>query len=80
VFLLDRVELGTQSLENYESYGGDSIAVEDTSSAATLITLLKNKHSTLIVTSLHKMSRVNPESTKKADLDIIGADAGIGDN
>ena len=71
VFLLDRVELGTQSLENYESYGGDSIAVEDTSSAATLITLLKNKHSTLIVTSLHKMSRVNADSVKKADLDII---------
>lgn len=71
VFLLDRVELGTQSLENYESYGGDTIAVEDTSSAANLATLLKDKRSTLIVTSLHKMSRVNAETTKKADLDLI---------
>ena len=49
MFLLDRVELGTQSLENYVSYGGDSIAVEDTSSAANLATLLKDKRSTLIV-------------------------------
>ena len=71
VFLLDRVELGTQSLENYESYGGDSLAVEDTSSAANLATLLKDKHTTLIVTSLHKMSRVNAETTKMADLDSI---------
>ena len=71
VFLLDRVELGTQSLENYVSYGGDSIAVEDTSSAANLATLLKDKRSTLIVTSLHKMSRVNPETMKTADLDLI---------
>lgn len=71
VFLLDRVELGTQSLENYVSFGGDAIDVSETTSAANLVTLLKDKFSTLIVTSLHKMSRVNPESTKQADLDTI---------
>ncbi len=73
VFLLDRVELGTQSLENYTSYGGESLTVEDTSSAANLATLLKDKHSTLIVTSLHKMSRVNTDTLKLADLELIRA-------
>lgn len=71
VFLLDRIELGTQSLSNYRSYGGDSISVEDTSSADNLATLLSDDYTTLIVTSLQKMCRINDEATKLAALDTI---------
>lgn len=71
VFLLDRVELGTQSTENYKSFSGDMLSVEESTSTANLLTQLKDKTSTLIVTSLHKMSRINKETTKLADLNII---------
>ena len=54
VFLLDRVELGTQSLANYRSFGGDTIDVADTASADELLRLLTNDTSVLIVTSLQK--------------------------
>lgn len=56
IFLLDRIELGTQSLKNYRSYGGDTIEVEDTASAQHLLTKLKDEHSVLVVTSIQKMS------------------------
>ncbi|MGP6174266.1 type I restriction endonuclease subunit R, EcoR124 family [Corynebacterium sp. A21] len=68
IFLLDRIELGTQSLANYRSYGGESINVEDTSDADNLLTLLKDDHTVLMVTSIQKMRLINPESTGLADL------------
>lgn len=68
IFLLDRIELGTQSLANYRSFGGESISVEDTSDAGNLLTLLKDDHTVLIVTSIQKMRLINPESTRLADL------------
>lgn len=61
VFLLDRIELGDQSLENYRSFGGDSIEVSDTASARHLLGKLKDDHSTLIVTSIQKMSKLHSE-------------------
>ena len=61
VFLLDRIELGTQSLENYRSFGGDAIDVEDTSSSMQLLAKLKDNQTVLIVTSIQKMSRLNDE-------------------
>ena len=71
VFLLDRIELGTQSLHNYRSYGGESLTVAETASAGQLATLLADDRSTLIVTSLQKMSRITDESIKLVDLEKI---------
>lgn len=58
VFLLDRIELGTQSLQSYRSFGGDAIDVEDTSSAQQLLAKLKDDQTVLVVTSIQKMSRL----------------------
>lgn len=69
IFLLDRIELGTQSLKNYRSYGGDAIEVQDTASAQQLLTKLKDELSVLVVTSLQKMSLLNAdEGLTVADL------------
>lgn len=68
VFLLDRVELGTQSLANYRSYGGDTIDVADTASADELLRLLLNDTSVLIVTSLHKFHHLQADTLRAPDL------------
>ena len=68
VFLLDRVELGTQSLENYRSYGGDTIDVAETASADELLRLLTNDTSVLIVTSLQKFHHLQAETLRAPDL------------
>ena len=67
IFLLDRIELGTQSLKNYRSYGGDAIEVAETSSAQQLLTKLKDDLSVLIVTSIQKMSMLNVDEVLAAD-------------
>lgn len=61
VFLVDRIELGSQSLQNYRSFAGDSEEVQDTDDTGVLVKKLKDDGagSTLIVTSIQKMSRVN---------------------
>ena len=63
VFFVDRIELGCQSLQNYRSFAGDSEEVQDTDDTAILLNKLKDEGagSTLIVTSIQKMSRVNAE-------------------
>lgn len=71
IFLLDRIELGTQSLDNYRSYGGETINVENTSSADNLLTLLKDNHNVLIVTSIQKMSMLDQNTVRAADLEKI---------
>src|SRR5699024_2543262 len=65
VFLLDRVELGTQSLANYRSYGGDTIDVADTVSADELLRLLTNDISVLIVTSLQKFHHLQADTLRE---------------
>lgn len=65
VFLLDRVELGTQSLANYRSYGGDTIDVADTASADELLRLLMNDTSVLIVTSLQKFHHLQADTLRE---------------
>lgn len=65
VFLLDRVELGTQSLANYRSYGGDTIDVADTASADELLRLLTNDTSVLIVTSLQKFHHLQADTLRE---------------
>lgn len=63
VFLLDRIELGTQTLEQYRHFAGDSNHVQATEHTGVLVNKLKSTDhaDTLIVTSIQKMSRLKDE-------------------
>jgi len=73
VFLLDRIELGTQTLEAYQNFAGDGNDVQATEHTGVLVSKLKsaNPADTLIVTSIQKMSRLKDEEhgLKTADLE-----------
>lgn len=72
IFLVDRKELDTQSLENYRYFADNADDVQDTASTEVLITKLKSASpsDTLIVTSIQKMSRIFEDGTKKIQKDI----------
>ncbi len=61
VFLMDRIELGTQSLAEYQGFSGDGEAVQKTENTRMLITKLKSSDpaDTLIVSSIQKMSNIS---------------------
>lgn len=63
VFLLDRIELSTQTLLAYRDFAGDGNTVQATEDSSVLINKLKSKDpsDTLIVTSIQKMSRLKDE-------------------
>lgn len=70
VFLMDRIELGTQSLGEYRGFAGESkgisnelSSVKATENTYALISKLKSDShlDTLIVTSIQKMSRIKDE-------------------
>lgn len=63
IFLVDRIELGTQSLDEYRNFADDSQSVQATEDTAQLAArLTSNAYSdTLIVTSIQKMSRIHEE-------------------
>jgi len=63
IFLMDRIELGKQSLENYQGFSGENEDVQATKSTGVLITKLKSNtpKNTLIVSSIQKMSNINDE-------------------
>lgn len=69
VFLVDRIELGTQSLAAYRNFANDRVTVQGTEDTGVLIGKLKSSASadTLIVTSIQKMSRIKQEGGLKAD-------------
>lgn len=74
VFLTDRIELGTQSLENYKGFAGEDDSVQGTENTYELITKLKssNTSDTLIVTSIQKMSKIKSDSEVKSyDIETI---------
>ncbi len=75
VFLIDRIELGTQSALEYRGFAEETDAIQETEDTTVLIGKLKSSDpaDTLIVTSIQKMSNIDDENTKlkKADLDII---------
>ncbi|WP_321849863.1 type I restriction endonuclease subunit R [Pseudomonas paraveronii] len=77
VFLLDRVELGTQTLLAYRDFAGDGTAVQATEDTGVLVAKLKSSDpaETLIVTSIQKMSRLKDEEDglKAHDLEKIRA-------
>ncbi len=60
VFLMDRVELGTQSLKEYRGFADADESVQATESTKVLIAKLKSKDpaDTLIVSSIQKMSNI----------------------
>jgi len=63
VFLMDRIELGTQSLQEYQNFADENEDVQATENTGILITKLKSKNpaDTLIVTSIQKMSNIKDE-------------------
>lgn len=60
VFLMDRIELGTQSLREYRGFADDNQSVQATEDTYVLVTKLKSSDpaDTLIVTSIQKMSNI----------------------
>lgn len=60
VFLMDRIELGTQSLKEYQSFADDADDVQGTENTAELKAKLKSDDpaNMLIVTSIQKMSNI----------------------
>ncbi|MBC1474078.1 type I restriction endonuclease subunit R [Listeria grandensis] len=73
IFLLDRVELGTQSFDNFQGFADDVNDVQSTDTSDELREKLldTNSNSTLIVTSLQKMSRLSCDEKNTADIDAI---------
>lgn len=75
VFLMDRIELGTQSLKEYRGFADENESVQATENTGVLITKLKstNDSDTLIVTSIQKMSNIKDEAggLKESDIESI---------
>lgn len=63
IFLMDRIELGTQSLKEYRGFSDESEDVQATENTGVLVTKLKSNDpsNTLIVTSIQKMSNIKDE-------------------
>ena len=63
VFLMDRIELGTQSLREYRGFAEDNDEVQATENTGILVTKLTSSepNNTLIVTSIQKMSNIKDE-------------------
>lgn len=77
VFLLDRIELGDQALDDYRGFADDPQAIQKTASTYDLRSKLKSNDSedTLIVTSIQKMSNIGEDDGYLApeELDRIRA-------
>ena len=74
IFLIDRIELGTQSLKEYRGFADENQSVQETENTFVLITKLKSSDpaDTLIVTSIQKMSNINDEGgLKSEDIELI---------
>ncbi|MCG3677501.1 hypothetical protein SDC9_29047 [bioreactor metagenome] len=75
IFLMDRIELGTQSLQEYRAFADASDDVQATENTGVLVTKLKSNDpaNTLIVTSIQKMSNINSEEDglKSKDIELI---------
>ena len=75
VFLLDRIELGTQTLEAYRNFAGDGNEVQATEYTGVLVKKLKSTGpaDTLIVTSIQKMCKLKDEEDglKAHDLETM---------
>ena len=63
IFLMDRIELGTQSLKEYRGFSDERDDIQATENTGVLVTKLKSDDpaNTLIVTSIQKMSNIKNE-------------------
>lgn len=63
IFLMDRIELGTQSLREYRGFADDTQSVQATEDTYVLVNKLKSNDpaDTLIVTSIQKMSNIEAD-------------------
>ncbi len=78
IFLMDRIELGTQSLREYQGFADENEDVQATENTTVLITKLKSPDpaNTLIVTSIQKMSNINEgenEGINAHDLELMNS-------
>lgn len=78
IFLMDRIELGTQSLKEYRGFASDNEDVQATENTGVLVTKLKSSDpsDTLIVTSIQKMSNIDDENDgglKAADIALMSS-------
>lgn len=77
IFLMDRIELGTQSLREYQGFADESEDVQATESTAVLVTKMKSidPANTLIVTSIQKMSNIHVEDAglNSHDIEIMNS-------
>lgn len=73
IFLVDRIELGTQSFNEYKGFADDNTSVQQTESTGVLISKLKSTDpaDVLIVTSIQKMSRIKEDGLNDKDLNLI---------
>ena len=78
IFLMDRIELGTQSLKEYRNFAGENEEVQATENTDVLVGKLKSisPSDTLIVTSIQKMSNIKDDAQNKLnpnDIALINA-------
>ena len=77
IFLMDRIELGTQSLKEYRGFADENEAVQATEDTSALIGKLTSGDAanTLIVTSIQKMSNIRDEEggMNAHDIQTIGS-------
>ena len=78
IFLMDRIELGTQSLKEYRNFAGENEEVQATENTDVLVDKLKSisPSDTLIVTSIQKMSNIKDDAQNKLnpnDIALINA-------
>lgn len=73
VFLMDRIELGTQSLKEYRNFANANDDVQATENTGVLLNKLKSdKQDYLIVTSIQKMSNIQAEEgVNEADIEKV---------
>ena len=70
IFLMDRIELGTQSLKEYRNFAEENEEVQATENTDVLVDKLKSTSpsDTLIVTSIQKMSNITRPTRWKRTL------------
>lgn len=70
IFLMDRIELGTQSLREYRGFADDNQEVQATENTDVLINKLKSTSTAdmLIVTSIQKMSNIKDDGMNTVDI------------
>lgn len=73
IFLMDRIELGTQSLKEYRGFSDEKEDVQATENTGILVTKLKSPDpaNTLIVTSIQKLSNIKDEEDGLNAHDIL---------